>query len=172
MPVRCLRVEFLLAQSRERIKLCAPVIFGLLPLGRDPAFLLQLVQRRIEGSFAYLQHIPGDGPQTQADGPPVQGLEREDLQEEEIEGALNQVVGFAHIGFLGENTKASLGKQGESSRDPQSTGLPGECRKDADQQGSSDRSYLETNVLRLKLDKGFRKTTNPPARSIDFVKQR
>ena len=32
----------------------------------------------------------------------MQGLERQDLQEEQVEGALDEVVGFAHIGFLGE----------------------------------------------------------------------
>jgi hypothetical protein len=30
----------------------------------------------------------------------VEGLEREDLQEEEIEGALDEIARFAHIGAL------------------------------------------------------------------------
>src|ERR1700732_5220908 len=44
LPVRRLRFEFLSAQAGERVELRPPVVFRLLPLGPDPAFLLQLVQ--------------------------------------------------------------------------------------------------------------------------------
>src|SRR6202040_4001614 len=42
----------------------------------------------------------------------MQGLQRQDLQEEQIESALDEVVRFAHIGFRGESTASPLGKQG------------------------------------------------------------
>ena len=49
-----------LAEARERVELGAPVVLRLLPLGRDPAFLLQLVQGRVERAFADLQHVSRD----------------------------------------------------------------------------------------------------------------
>src|SRR5713101_7701345 len=96
LPVRCLRFELFPTQARQRIKFRAPVILGLLPLGGDPAFLLQLVQCWIKGSFADLQHVSGDGFQAETDGPAVHGLKRENLQEKKVERALNQVRWFAH----------------------------------------------------------------------------
>jgi hypothetical protein len=60
------------------------------------------VQSRVKGSFADLQNVSGDGFEPEADGPPVQGLQCQDFQEEQIESALNEIVWFAHIGFLGE----------------------------------------------------------------------
>jgi hypothetical protein len=102
LPVRRLRFELLPAQPGERIKLGPPVVFCLLPLGCDPAFLLQLVQSRVEGSFANLQHVSGERFQAETDSLAVQGLERQDFQEKQIEGALDEIVRFTHIGFLDE----------------------------------------------------------------------
>ena len=52
-----------------------------------------------------LQHVTGDGFQAETDGPPVQGLQRQNFQEKQIEGALYEVVRFTHIGFLDEHTR-------------------------------------------------------------------
>jgi hypothetical protein len=81
LPVRRLRFELPSAQAGERVKLRSPVVFRLLPLGRDPALLLQLVQCRVERSFADLKHIAGDRSQAKTDGPPMQGLQRQDFSE-------------------------------------------------------------------------------------------
>jgi hypothetical protein len=35
----------------------------------------------------------------------VQGLQPQDFQKEQIEGALDEVVRFAHLGFLGEYSR-------------------------------------------------------------------
>jgi hypothetical protein len=50
----------------------------------------------------------------------VQRLKRQHLQKQQVEGALDEVARFAHLGFLGESTakpakgsRLSLGKQGE-----------------------------------------------------------
>ena len=56
--------------------------------------------------------------QAQADRPAVQRLERQDFQQQQVEGALDEVVWFAHLGFLGEHTGLPLGKQGERTRPP------------------------------------------------------
>src|SRR4029077_8822634 len=114
-PVRRLQFELPLSQARERIKFRPPVILGLLPLGGDPAFLFELVQCRVQGSLADLQHVSRNGFQAEADGPPVHGLQRQNFQKQQIQGALHEVVGFAHIGFREEYTDAPLGKQGESA---------------------------------------------------------
>src|SRR5205085_3269141 len=96
----------------RRVELRATVVLRLLPLGLDPAFLLQLVQGRVERSLAHLQHVSGKRLQPKADGPPMQRLKREDLQEEKVQSALNEVVRFAHLGFRGEYRATPLGNQG------------------------------------------------------------
>jgi len=79
-----------------------PVVLRLLPLGLDPALLLELEEGRVERPFAHLKDVARERPQAQADGPAVHRLERQDLQEQEVEGALDEVARLAHIGFLGE----------------------------------------------------------------------
>src|SRR6266850_6423209 len=99
LPARRLGLELPPAQAGERIELRTPVVLRLLPLGLDPAFLLQLVECGVEGAFAHLQYISREGSQATTDGPPVQRLQGEDLQEQKVEGALDEVGGFAHIGL-------------------------------------------------------------------------
>src|SRR5262249_32921331 len=101
LPVRRLGLELLPAQPREGVELRFPVVLGRLPLRLDPAFLLELVERRIERALADLEHVAGHGPQPQADRPAVQRLERQDLQQEKIESSLDQIARLAHLGFLG-----------------------------------------------------------------------
>src|SRR6185503_12940920 len=116
-------LELLSTGTRERIELRAPVVLGLLPLCGDPAFLLELVQGGVERAFADLKHLLRDDLQPAADRPPVERLDREELQDQEIECALDEIAGPAHlmcppvapIGDLGESSATPLGKQGESS---------------------------------------------------------
>jgi hypothetical protein len=96
-PVGGLFFQMLAPESGERIKLRAAVVLCLLPLGGDPAFLFELVQSRIEGSFADLQDVSGDGFEAEADGPAVQGLKSEYLKEKKVESALDQVRWLAHV---------------------------------------------------------------------------
>src|SRR5262249_33057469 len=49
-PVRRLGLELPPPEARDRVELRAPVVLGLLPLGPDPALLLELVERRVERS--------------------------------------------------------------------------------------------------------------------------
>jgi len=71
------------------------------------------VECGIKRAFADLKHVAGNGTEAEADGPTVERLERENFQEQKIKSALNEVVGFAHIGIRGEYRTISLGKQGE-----------------------------------------------------------
>src|SRR5438105_3219151 len=83
------------AEARERIKFRAAAEFAGLPFGRDPAFLLELVQRRVERSVADLQHVARDLLQALADGPAVEWLESENFQQQEVESALDEIGWFA-----------------------------------------------------------------------------
>src|SRR5277367_74660 len=95
-PVGGLFFQMLAAKSCERVELCAAVVFAGLPLGGDPAFLLEFVQGRVERAVADLENVAGDLFQAKADGPAVHGLQGEDFQEKQIQSALNEVGRFAH----------------------------------------------------------------------------
>lgn len=77
--------------TSERVELGAASEFARLPLGRDPTFLFELVQRRIERSIADLKNIARDLIQTLAHGPPVKRLQGEDFEKQEVQGALHEI---------------------------------------------------------------------------------
>src|SRR5262249_3266722 len=106
-PVRGLGVELPAAEPRQRVELRAAVVLGLLPLRVDPALLLELVEGGGEGALAHLKDVRRERAQAPADRPPVHGLESEDLQQEKVEGALDEVGRLAHIGFREEIRKAA-----------------------------------------------------------------
>src|SRR5687768_16967273 len=84
------------AGTRQRIELRAAVVLRRLPLGCDPAFVLELVQRRVERAIAHLQNVVGNLVEPLADRPAVEGLEREDFQDEQVERALHEVSWSTH----------------------------------------------------------------------------
>src|SRR5262245_10756934 len=84
------------ARACELIELGPPVVLRRFPLGGDPALVLELVERRIERPFAHLENFPRNLAEPDADSPAVQRLERENLQDQEVECALNQIGRFAH----------------------------------------------------------------------------
>src|SRR5205814_414739 len=116
LPVRRLGFELLPARTGERVELRPPVVLRLLPLRGDPAFLLELVERGVEGAFADLKHLARDGLQATTDRPAVERLERENLENQQVEGALNEVAGLAHIGILGELPSVSKGNVRSAGR--------------------------------------------------------
>ena len=75
------------ANAREGVELGAAIVLAGLPFRGDPAFLFEFVERRIERAVADLQHVTGDLG-AQAYGVAVHGLEGEDFDEEQVEGAL------------------------------------------------------------------------------------
>jgi hypothetical protein len=58
--------------------------------------------------LADLQHVAGDGSQAKTDGLTVQRAEGEDFQEEQVEGALDEVGRLTHLGFLDEQAPAKF----------------------------------------------------------------
>src|SRR5215471_21826624 len=120
LPIRGFLLQLLPSQPRERVELGSPIVFGRFPLGRDPAFLLQLVQRWIEGAVADLENISRNLLQALPDGPAMQRLERQYLQEQQIQGSLDKIGWLAHSrlhSVTENNTMTPLGKQEEFSKD-------------------------------------------------------
>src|SRR6266536_5064771 len=90
----------LVAETSERVELRAASEVGFLPFGGDEALLFQLVQGRVEGAVADLQRFGGHLFQALADGPAVHRLEGEHLQQQEVEGALDEIGRLAHGSVL------------------------------------------------------------------------
>jgi hypothetical protein len=91
------------AGAGERIHLGAPSELAVLPFGGDEAGKFQLVQGRIEGPLADLPLVARYLLQALADRPAVQRLEREDLEEQEVECPLHEIGRPAHRAiYLGD----------------------------------------------------------------------
>ena len=80
----------------ERIELGLAAGVGFTPFGLDPPFALEPVEGGIEGALLDLEDFLGDLLDALGDGPAVLGLECDGFQDEEVEGALDEVVWFAH----------------------------------------------------------------------------
>ena len=80
VPIAGLPFELPSPQPRQRIELGAAVVRAGLPLGGNPAFLLELVQSGIEGTVADLENVCGNLLQALADGKAIERLERENFQ--------------------------------------------------------------------------------------------
>src|SRR5262245_31699083 len=139
LPIGGFLLQLLSSQARERVELGSPIVFGRFPLGRDPAFLLQFVQRRIEGAVADLENVSRNLRQALPDGPAMQRLKRQYLHKQQIQSPLDQLGWLAHsltndqihvpldqIGWLAHsrlhsvtenNTMTPLGKQEECSKE-------------------------------------------------------
>ena len=89
-------LELQTTRTRQRVVLGPTPRGRLAPLGDNPALVLQAMQRRIECAGAHLEHLAGDLLDAKRDAPAVHRLERECLQDQEIQRALEQVSGFTH----------------------------------------------------------------------------
>ena len=101
IPVGGFFVEMPASRPRQRVELRAAIVLAELPLGCDPAFVFELVERRIQRAVADLEDIARDLAQALADGPAVLRLERQDLQNQQVKRALDEVGWSAHVGSLG-----------------------------------------------------------------------
>lgn len=96
VPVSGFFFKLRAANAREGVELGAAIVLGGLPFRTDPALLFEFVERRIKRAVADLQHSTGDLLEAKADGVAVHGLEGEDFEEEQVEGTLYKIGGFAH----------------------------------------------------------------------------
>src|SRR6266436_6209047 len=71
-PIGGLLFQMPPADARERVEFGAAPQLARFPFSRDPAFLLQLVQCRVERSIADLENIARNLLQPLADGPTVE----------------------------------------------------------------------------------------------------
>ena len=84
----------------ERVELCHAAGFRGPPFGRDPALLLEAVQRRVKRALLDLKSLPGDLLDALCDRPTVLGFERDGLQNQQIERSLNEIGRLCHIPSL------------------------------------------------------------------------
>lgn len=89
------------AGGGEGIELGAAIVLGNLPIGFDGAFLFEFVKGRVERTVTDLQNFAGNLTEPLADGETVERFEGKDFEKEEVEGALYEIGGFAHIGNQG-----------------------------------------------------------------------
>src|SRR5262249_9319965 len=96
VPVGSFFFQLAAAQPGQRIEFGATIVLTGPPLGRDPSFLLQLVECRVQRSVADLQYFAGHLLQPLADGPAVKRLQGQNLQNQQVQRALHQIGRFAH----------------------------------------------------------------------------
>src|SRR5215510_1330955 len=84
------RLELGAAFRGELVVLRTPVVVGRAPARLDPAAPLEPVERRVERSLLDLQRGAGDLMEPLGDRPAVLRLERDRLENEEVEGALRK----------------------------------------------------------------------------------
>ena len=105
-PALTFALQLLAAQAAERVELRATVVLGGPPGGGEPAFLLESVKRGIELFVADLQDVAGYLLEPLADAVAVHRLQREDFEEQQVEGALYEVSRSCH-GVMGASLPAS-----------------------------------------------------------------
>jgi hypothetical protein len=84
------------AGAGEAVVLGLASAFRELPFGTDPAGLFDAVEGGIEGAFFDAEELVADTLDAGGDAVAVHGFVLEDFEDEEIEGALEDVVGFGH----------------------------------------------------------------------------
>lgn len=96
VPVGGFFFELDAAGGGEGIELGDAAGFGFGALALDPAFVLEAMESGVQGALLNLQNVAGDLLDALGDGPAVLGLESQGFEDQEIESALDEVVGFAH----------------------------------------------------------------------------
>src|ERR1043166_1247806 len=99
LPVGPLGGEAAAAGGGEGIEAGAAVVLGRPPFGADQPLPLQPVERGIEGAFVHLEDAPGARFDALGDAPAVHGAEAEGLEDQHVEGALQEVL-VRHDPFL------------------------------------------------------------------------
>ena len=62
--------------------------------------MLETMQRRIQSALVHLENVVGDLADSLGDGPAVHGTERDSLEDQEVNGALDEVGRLAQIAIL------------------------------------------------------------------------
>ena len=91
IPAGELALQLLAALARQRVELRAPAKVRLLPVGDDPALVLEAVERRVERSLLDRQHLVGELLDALGDRPTMKRVARDGLEDEEVERPLEQI---------------------------------------------------------------------------------
>src|SRR5712691_3526509 len=95
-PVGGFTFQLLTTRSRQFVELRTATQLAGLPLRLDPTLLFQLVEGGIQGTIADLQFLARHLLESLAHRPPVQWLECQDFQQEQIERALDEIGWLTH----------------------------------------------------------------------------
>src|SRR5439155_26114690 len=116
------------ARARETIVLRVAMILRRAPLALDPSLLLEALERGVERSLIDVEHTPRELLDALADAPAVHRLERQCLEDEQIERSAENVGGriaagrhrssFLPLGFRQKMEGLPVGSQEESSPGP------------------------------------------------------
>src|SRR6185369_753790 len=96
VPGGQLLLELRAAVRGQRIHLGLAAGLRLAPRGSDPGLLLEAVESGVERALLHAQHVGGDLFDPLGDRPAVHGPQGDRLEDQEVEGSLNEVVWFAH----------------------------------------------------------------------------
>ena len=85
---------------RQAIELGLTPGFGCFPLCGQQTSVLQTMKRRVQGTLLHLHDVAGDLLHPPGDCVTVNGLERDDLQDQHVERALRQIRPERHVDTL------------------------------------------------------------------------
>jgi hypothetical protein len=97
VPIGRLSFQVTPARPREGVDLGTTLVLSDYPFSRDPALLLQLVQRGIQRTIAHLECLVRHLVEALTDGPPIERLKGQDFQDQEVQCPLDQIGWFTHI---------------------------------------------------------------------------
>src|SRR5689334_14106734 len=90
-PIGCLELELLSSGAGELVELGSPRLLGLPPFGVDEALSLEALQRDEQRPGVHLEHAARDLFDAARDPEPVQRLQAEGLEDEQVERALDDI---------------------------------------------------------------------------------
>src|SRR5690242_17823705 len=91
LPCRALGVELFLARRGKLVEARAAVVLRRCPRRRNPAARLQPAEGGVERAVVDVEHAARDGLDRLRELPPVGGAGAKELQDNEVESALEQV---------------------------------------------------------------------------------
>ena len=91
VPALELALELLPALARQGIELRAPAKVGFFPVGGDPSLVLEAMESRVERTLLNREHLAGQFLNAFRDRPAVQRIARDGLEDEEVEGSLQEI---------------------------------------------------------------------------------
>ena len=95
-PLGELELELRGAGAGEGVEFGLASGFGGAPLGTDPALVLQAMEGGIKSALGDLQSVFAHLLDAFGDGPAVLRLDGNDFQDQQIEGSVDEIGGFAH----------------------------------------------------------------------------